>query len=246
MNQKDIFQEIHNSVSDLEYQQAQMQQFQQKMSLEQVQELANCIKVLGNTLSFAENYSAMNGNTSKSEFTNYDYFYASKNTEKSLYFKKFAAAINNYDNIYDYYVSKYKQEPLPKSLTKMDIVKRINKYKEFVKDPKDLGLYDDFIKVFSRNSINNVHNIVNSFKGDGTMDPHKIQNTFLNAKGHVDQQNQQIQEQYNNDPNFRPDMILGADKPSIVQDNVGVGNNPYQNQQHHPHQQNYPPNNRPY
>ena len=217
MNQKDIFQEIHNSVSDLEYQQAQMQQFQQKMSLEQVQELANCIKVLGNTLSFAENYSAMNGNTSKSEFTNYDY-----------------------------YVSKYKQEPLPKSLTKMDIIKRINKYKEFVKDPKDLGLYDDFIKVFSRNSINNVHNIVNSFKGDGTMDPHKIQNTFLNAKGHVDQQNQQIQEQYNNDPNFRPDMILGADKPSIVQDNVGVGNNPFQNQHHHHHQQNYPPNNRPY
>ena len=97
--ERDIIGELNAYYNSLENQ-YQMQKQQKKMSLEQIQELANCIKVLGNALCFAENYSIMNGNKSQSEFTNYDYYYASKNTEKSLYFQKFAASINNFDNVY--------------------------------------------------------------------------------------------------------------------------------------------------
>jgi hypothetical protein len=213
--------ELNNYYSDL---QCQTQMYMHKMSLEQIQDLANCIKVLGNALSFAENYSAMNGNTSKSEFTNYDYFYASKNTEKSLYYKKFAAAINNLDGIYDYYISKYRDEPLPKSLSKNDIITRLKTYKDFMKETSDKKLYEEFINLLSRKPINYVHNVVNNFKGDGTMNPNKISNTFLNAKGHVTQQNQEVAEQYNKDSTYQPDICMGADTPSIVQDNVGVSN----------------------
>ena len=213
--------DLNKYYSDL---QCQTQIYMQKMSLEQIQDLANCIKVLGNALSFAENYSAMNGNASKSEFTNYDYFYASKNTEKSLYYKKFAAAIHNLDGIYDYYISKYKEEPLPKSLSKNDIISRLKTYKDFMKETSDKQLYEEFINLLSRKPINYVHNVVNNFKGDGTMNPTKISNTFLNAKGHVEQQNQQVLEEYKKDPNNIPDMVLNADQPSIVQDNVGVSN----------------------
>ena len=125
--EKDIIGELDNYYQNLENQ-YQMQMFKQKMSLEQIQDLANCIKILGNALSFAENYSMMKGNKSKSEFTNYDYYYASKNTEKNLYFKKFAAAISNFDGVYNYYISKYNSEPLPKSLQKYDIIKRLQNY----------------------------------------------------------------------------------------------------------------------
>ena len=81
--EKDIKGELNNYYNSLSNQ-YQMQSYKQKMSLEQVQDLANCVKVLGNALSFAENFSAMNGNESKSEFTHYDYYNASNNTEKNL------------------------------------------------------------------------------------------------------------------------------------------------------------------
>ena len=218
--EKDIKGELNNYYNSLPNQ-YQMQSYKQKMSLQQVQDLANCIKILGNALSFAENYSAMNGYKSKSEFTNYDYFNASKNTEKSLYFKKLAAAIMNFDGVYDYYISTYKQEPLPKSLSKNDIINKLNTYKQYLKNDEK-ALYDDFINVFSRNSINNVNNVVSKFKGDGTMEPHKIQRTFLNAQGHVQQQNQQVIEKYQNDPNYRPDLIIGAENPEIIDTGVGA------------------------
>ena len=232
--QRNIVGELNNYYSDL---QVQCQMFKQKMSMEQIQDLANCINVLGNALSFAEKYSTMNGNTQKSEFTNYDYFHASKNTEKSLYFKKFAAAINNYDGIYDYYISRYGEEPLPKSMSKKDIIDRLETYKKFMKDDYDKKLYDDFIRLLDRNSINHVRNVVDNFKGSGTMDPNKIKNTFLNAKGHVDQQNQQVMEKAKKDPDYQPDIVMNADTPSIVDNNIGVSNYPYQpHQPHQPHQ----------
>ena len=97
-----------------------------------------------------------------------------------------------------------------------------------MKNESDKSLYDDFINVFSRGSINNVHTVINNFKGDGTMNPQKIQNTFLNAKGHVDQQTQQVIEEYKKDDTFQPDMVLNADIPSITQDNIGASDNHHQ------------------
>ena len=221
--QKDIMGELTNYYSSLEYQKSQMQQYQQKMSLEQVQDLANCIKVLGNTLSFAENYSAMNGNLANPEFRNYDYFNASKNTEKSLYFKKFAAAINNLDSIYEYYLKRYNQEPLPKSLSKNDIIMRVKNYRDFMKDKRDIEIYDDLINVFSRNPINNVKDEISKFKGDGTMPPTKIINTFLNAQGIVAQQQKEEAEKYMNDPNYRPDIHMNQDSPEFTDNSIGGG-----------------------
>ena len=200
--QKDIIGELTSFHSSLEYQKSQMQQYQQNLSLEQVQDLANCIKILGNILSYAENYSAMYGNNAKFEFTNYDYFYASKNTEKSLNFKKFAAAINNLDSVYEYYLSRYNEEPLPKSLSKNDIIMRLKNYRDFMKDKIDIALYDDLINVFSRNSINNVKDEISKFKGDGTMDPNKIKNAFLKAQGIATQQQKEVAENYMKNPNY--------------------------------------------
>ena len=236
--EKDITGELNNYYNSLPNQ-YQMQSHKQKMSLQQVQDLANCIKVLGNALSFAENYSMMSGNQSKSEFTNYDYFNASKNTEKNLYFKKLAAAINNFDGVYDYYISTYKQEPLPKSLTKKDIINKLETYKKYLKDDSEKFIYDDFINVFSRNSINNVNNVVSNLKGDGTMNPHKIGRTFLNAQGHVQQQNQQVAEEYQNNPEYRPDLVIGAEQPAITNPNVGESQpqqcpDDYRRKYHHP------------
>lgn len=220
---RDIVGELNNYYSDLK---VLCQMYKKKMSLEQIQDLANCIKVLGSVLSFAENYSTMNGNHSN-EFNNYDYFHASKNTEKSLYFKKFAAAINNYDGVYDYYFSRYGEEPLPKSMNKKDIIDRLETYKLFMSDDYDKKLYDDFIHLLNRSPINHVHNIVDNLKGSGTMDPQKIKNTFLNAKGHVDQQTQQVIEQTKKDTNFQPDIVMNADTPAIVDNNIGVLNYPH-------------------
>ena len=214
--EKDIIGELDYYYKSLGSQ-SQMQMYKQKMSLEQVQDLANCIKVLGNALSFAENYSMMSGNKSKSEFTNYDYYYASKNTEKSLYFKKLAAAINNFDGVYDYYISKYNSEPLPKSLQKYDIIKRLENYCKYV-NPNEKAIYKDFINSLNRKPINKVTNYVKSFTGDGTMNPEKIKNVFMDAKGYVDEQNEEEMEEAENDPDYTPDIKINRDKPSIPKD----------------------------
>ena len=184
--ERDIIGELNNYYNSLQGQ-YQMQTYKKKMSMEQIQELSNCIKVLGNAMSFAENYSSMNGNKLNAEFKNYDYYYASQNTEKNLYFKKFAAAINNLDGVYDYYLSKYGEEPLPKSLKKSDIIKRLYNYAQYAKTPQEKSIYQDFINVLDRKEINNVHHMVNNFKGTGTMKPEKIMDTFLEAKGFVDE-----------------------------------------------------------
>jgi hypothetical protein len=213
--ERDILGELDNYYQNLENQ-CQMQMFKQKMSLEQIQDLANCIKILGNALSFAENYSMMQGNKAKSEFTNYDYYYASKNTEKSLYFKKFVAAINNFDGVYNYYISKYNEEPLPKSLEKSDIIMRLQNYSKYAQSEKEKEIYQDFINVLDRKSINNVTKFVKSFKGDGTMNPEKIKDTFLDAKGNIDEQNDVEMKDAMNNPDYTPDIILNSDKPSIT------------------------------
>lgn len=192
--------------------------YKQKMSLEQIQDLANCIKILGNALSFAENYSMMNGNKSKSEFTNYDYYYASKNTEKSLYFKKLAAAINNFDRVYNYYISKYNSEPLPNSLKKSDIIMCLENYSKYAQSENEKAIYQDFIDALDRKSINNVTKFVKSFKGDGTMNPEKIKDTFLDAKGNVEEQNDEEMKEASNNPDYIPDIKMNSDKPSISKD----------------------------
>ena len=177
----------------LENQKSEMQQYQQKMSLEQVQDLTNCIKILGSTLSFAENYSAMYGKNAKSEF---------KNTEKSLHLKNFAVEINNLNSAYEYYLSRYNAEPLPRSLSKNDVIMRVKSYRDFMKDERDIAIYDDLINVFSRNLINNVKYEISKFKRDGTMDPNKIGKNFLNAKGIVDQQQKEVNENYMKNPSY--------------------------------------------
>lgn len=216
--ERDIIGELNAYYNSLENQ-YQMQKQQKKMSLEQIQELANCIKVLGNALCFAENYSIMNGNKSQSEFTNYDYYYASKNTEKSLYFQKFAASINNFDNVYDYYISKYNSEPLPKSLTKSDIILRLKKYSHYAKTQNEKAIYQDFINALDRKSINNVNKVVKNFKGPGTMNPEKIKDTFIEAKGYVDEENDEVMKEAENNPDYVPDIKLNRKKPAIQKDN---------------------------
>ena len=189
-----------------------------RQSLKQIQDLANCIKILGNALSFAENYAIMNGyKKNKPEFTYYDYYNASQNTEKSLYFKKLSALVNNLNNVYDYYVSIYRNEPLPRSIPKEDIIRRLKEYKECL-DSNEQIIYDDFINIFNHKPINNVKNFISTFKGDGTMDPNKIKKTFLNAGQIAKEDNEYIEEKYTNDPNYYPDIKMNKKEPCIGKD----------------------------
>ena len=117
-------------------------------SVEQTNDLKNIVRILGNAMSYAENYAAMNGyNKPKKEFNYYDYYNASKNTEKNLYFKKFNASIQNVDNVFEYYTKKYNDQPFPPSLPKSQIIRRLNEYKQNV-NYNDRRAYDNFIKVF--------------------------------------------------------------------------------------------------
>ena len=111
-------------------------------------DLKNIISILGNALSYAENYAMMNGYQSKNkEFCEYDYFNASEKTQKQLYKEKFIASISNLDSVYGYYVNKYRELPLPPSLSKKQIIDKLNSYKQAV-NANDREIYNNFIKVF--------------------------------------------------------------------------------------------------
>lgn len=211
--ERNLVYDINNYYNSLNQQMLMMQATRQ--SLQQIQDLANLIKILGNALSFAENYAIMNGyKNEKTEFTYYDYFNASKNTEKNLYFKKLNAAIYNLDNAYEYYVSVHHSEPLPESLKKEEIIERLELYKKYLK-PEEQKTYNDFINVFYRNSIKNVKNAINNFKGDGTMEQKKIIETFLSAAEIAREDNENAKDKYTKNPDYKPDIKLNKDKPCI-------------------------------
>lgn len=121
---------------------------QRYSSVEQNNDLKNITKILGNAMSYAENYAIMNGyKKPKKEFNYYDYYNASQNTEKNLYLKKFNASIENVDSVFEYYAKRYNQLPFPPSLSKSQIVERLNDYKKNV-NQRDRKTYDNFINVF--------------------------------------------------------------------------------------------------
>lgn len=116
--------------------------------INRINDLKNIINILGNSLSYAENYAMMNGYQSqKKEFSSYDYFNASEKTQQHLYKEKFLASISNLDNVYGYYVNKYREIPLPPSLSKKQIVDKLNSYKKAV-NANDREIYNKFINVF--------------------------------------------------------------------------------------------------
>ena len=113
-----------------------------------INNLKNIINILGNALSYAENYAMMNGYQSQTkEFSNYDYFNASEKTQQQLYKEKFIASISNLDSVYGYYVNKYRELPLPPSLSKNQIIEKLKSYKQAV-NANDRKIYDNFINVF--------------------------------------------------------------------------------------------------
>ena len=212
---RNLSEEIYGYYNCINHVQNQIQMQLDKQTLIQFQDLANCIKILGTALSLAENYAIMNGYNAKSkEFTHYDYYNASQNTEKNLYFKKFCAMISNLDGVYDYYISHYQTEPLPKSLKKEEIIARLETYKKYM-NPSEQNIYNDFINVLYRKPIPNVSNVINNFKGSGKMDPYKIIQTFLEAGEQARFDNEMIENQYNMNPNAIPDMMLNKNEPSI-------------------------------
>ena len=115
---------------------------------DRINDLKNIINILGNALSFAENYAIMNGYSPQvKEFSNYNYFNAGERTNPQLYREKFVASISNLDGVYGYYVNKYRELPLPPSLSKQQIIQKLNTYKQYV-NAKDRQIYNDFINVF--------------------------------------------------------------------------------------------------
>ena len=117
-------------------------------NINRINDLKNIINILGNALSYAENYAMMNGYQSQiKEFSNYDYFNASEKTQQQLYKEKFIASISNLDSVYGYYVNKYRELPLPPSLSKNQIIQKLKSYKQAV-NANDRKIYDDFINVF--------------------------------------------------------------------------------------------------
>ena len=113
-----------------------------------INDLKNIINILGNALSYAENYAMMNGYQSQhKEFANYDYFNASEKTQQQLYKEKFIASISNLDSVYGYYINKYREIPLPPSLSKNQIIDKLNSYRQAV-NANDRQIYDKFINVF--------------------------------------------------------------------------------------------------
>jgi hypothetical protein len=117
-------------------------------NMNRLNDLKNIINILGNTLSYAENYAMMNGYQSqKKEFSEYDYYNASEKTQQKLYREKFIASISNLDNVYGYYINKYRELPLPPSLPKKKIIDRLNSYKQAV-NANDREIYNNLIKVF--------------------------------------------------------------------------------------------------
>lgn len=134
------------------YSQNPPKKHQRYKSVEQKGDLKNIVKILGNAMSYAESYAIMNGyNKPKKEFKYYDYYNASENTEKNLYFKKFNASIENVGNVFEYYAKRYNSPlPFPPSLSKSQIVERLNDYKKNV-NQRDRKAYDNFINVIEYN-----------------------------------------------------------------------------------------------
>lgn len=128
--------------------QSQLDNLKEDRDKNRINDLKNITNILGNALSFAENYAIMNGYIpQRKEFDNYNYFNAGEKTNPQLYKEKFIASISNLDSVYGYYVNKYRELPLPPSLSKRQIIEKLNTYKQYV-NAIDRNIYNNFINVF--------------------------------------------------------------------------------------------------
>jgi hypothetical protein len=194
-----------------------------KQEVMQIQDQNHSHNIMGRILSYAENYANFNqpDKNFKRKYKYYDSFNASEKMLINNYRNTFILQIILFNSSYNNYVKNYGVYNYSENLPKANIIKEIQQMKKKLIDhKKDDKLYDSIIDIINNKpiNINLFQNEINEMKNDGhhgKCNPKIIMSNVPQIKNNIDDLDDKIEEEYLNNPNYRPTMKLNKKLPDM-------------------------------
>lgn len=194
-----------------------------KQEMMQIQDQNHSLNIMGRILSYAENYANFNqpDKNFQRKYKYYDSFNASETMLINNYRQTFILQIILFNSSYNNYVKNYGVYDYSENLPKAKIIKEIQQMKKKLIDhKKDDKLYDSIIDIINNKPINiNIfQNEINEMKNDGhhgKCNPHILMSNVPPIKNNMDDLDDKIEEEYLNNPNYRPTMKLNKNSPDM-------------------------------
>ena len=187
----------------------------------QVQDQAYSYGTMGNFFSAMEWYANKSALEKKKKglktikFEHYDNFECGKKKTLSELRMQIITQFEIFKVSYFVYINDYGQYDFPESLPRETIISLIKKWKNYV-DKKDYILYDSVLKVLDGDKTVSLLEIlekeVEKNGGNGKeMNPKDLID-MTKIAGKSQQMGKKINENFNKDPNYKPDMILNQEE----------------------------------
>ena len=187
-----------------------------KQKIIQIQDQNHSLNIMGRILSYAENYANLNqpDKNFKRKYKYYDSFNASETMSLNNYRNTFILQIILFNGSYNNYVKNYGIYDYSENLPKANIINEIKQMKKkLINHKEDDKLYDSIIDIINNKPINiNIfQNEINKMKNDGyngKCNTHTLMTNVPPIKNNMDDLDDKIENEYLNNPNYRPTMKL--------------------------------------
>ena len=194
-----------------------------KQEMMKIQDQNHSLNIMGRILSYAENYANFNqpDKNFKRKYKFYDSFNASEKMSINNYRNTFILQIILFNSSYNNYIKNYGVYDYSENLPKANIIKEIQQMKKkLINHKEDDKLYDSIIDIINNKPINiNIfQNEINEMKNDGhheKCDPRILMSNIPPIKNNMDDLDDKIEEEYLNNPNYRPTMKLNKNSPDM-------------------------------
>ena len=192
----------------------------------QIQDQGYSYGVIGNIFSALEWYAYRISGISFSNqdiiFNGYNNFNCGNQKELEDLKNQIITQIEIFKFSYQVYIKDHKKYDFPNNLSKKDMINLLMKWKSIIPDSKEHRFYDAMIEIINGNFnislINEVQKKIENEGKDGTkIDPNIILQAGTKVVNYSQQMGDQIMKDYENNPNFKPEMKLGKDNPSDLQ-----------------------------
>ena len=186
-----------------------------KQKVEQKLDLEYNTYALGRALSKAEFYAFRFGNKEKDDqitipkFGYYNQFNNGNNFEQNDLFKSLVNAVKFVYYGFQETKYKYKEIMFPDNMKREEVIEYIGSLKKFLKDPKEIKIYDDLIKVLEKLELElDFSDYKDLYNINQKIDPKKLMENFPGINKAFEAKEKKWKTRIENDPDYKPNFVL--------------------------------------
>ena len=182
-----------------------------KQKVEQKMDLEYNIYALGRALSKAELYAFRFSVDKEKEskiqprFGYYNQFDNGNNFDKEQLFKSLVNSVKFLHYGFEETEFKYKEIMFPDNLKKEECIQYLEELKEFLKDPKDIRIYDVFINVLKRLELD-FSEYKDLYNKNQKIDPKKLMESYPDINKAFEAKEKKWKKRIENDPEYKPKL----------------------------------------